>query len=366
MSDKLLKPENSERDSQQTELPTPQAGGISPGLLQRKLQQRLMRRAEAENGVAGHAETAVATASGSSGSLLPETLQRKFEGSLGVDLGGVRVHTGAESAAANESVSARAYTLGNDIHFGAGQYDPSSTAGQHLIAHEVAHTVQQTGGMGRQAQFKLDVSEPGDAMESEADSAADAMVAGQRTTVSSASGVARTVQRTPTPEATQAIESKIINVAGDDLGHEDRSTAYLTHGQDKGVTTGMSVTFSGGIKGKITAVYPTRCKARVYASLDDIAALGGASCTIGGPAAAAPEPKKEEPHEPPKTEEVTHPNQVNDSNVDKFMQFVWANVPWYDQPKVLRQARDHAMKHHQEKAVAKLTKAFHRAQKEGP
>lgn len=78
----------------------------------------LSRKARDANGVAEGAESAVAAASSSSGSPLPDTLMRKFESSLGADLSGVRVHTGAESAAANDAVGARAYTVGNDIHFG--------------------------------------------------------------------------------------------------------------------------------------------------------------------------------------------------------------------------------------------------------
>src|SRR5690606_2731486 len=66
------------------------------------------------------AEDAPAAASGGAGRALPEELRARFEGSLGVDLSPVRVHTGAESQAAARAVSARAYTVGQDIHFGAG------------------------------------------------------------------------------------------------------------------------------------------------------------------------------------------------------------------------------------------------------
>lgn len=162
---------------------------IASGLVQRK--------ARDANGVADGAEDAVAAASSSSGSALPDSLMRKFESSLGADLSSVRVHTGNASAAANDAVGAKAYTVGQDIHFGAGQYDPSSPAGEHLLAHEVAHTVQQAGGAQRR-QHKLEVSSPGDGLEHEADRAADAMVAGQPAMVSTANGVARTVlQRDP-------------------------------------------------------------------------------------------------------------------------------------------------------------------------
>lgn len=150
----------------------------------------VQRRARDANGVAEGAEHAVSVASSSSGSPLPDTLMRKFESSLGADLSGVRVHTGGDSERAADAVGAKAYTMGNDIHFGASHYDPSSSGGQHLLAHEVAHTVQQSGGAQRM-QFKLEVSSPGDSLEHEADRAADAMVSGGAATVSGASGLSR-------------------------------------------------------------------------------------------------------------------------------------------------------------------------------
>src|SRR5689334_23005507 len=74
-----------------------------------------------DNGVAAGASEAVAQAGGSSGTPLPDELRTRFEGSLGADLSGVRVHTGPDSQAAADAVGARAYAVGNDIHFGAGQ-----------------------------------------------------------------------------------------------------------------------------------------------------------------------------------------------------------------------------------------------------
>lgn len=128
----------------------------------------------------------------SSSTALPESLATRFEQSLGTDLSGVRVHTGEASSTAARSMSARAFATGQSIHFGAGQYDPSSSSGQQLIAHEVAHTVQQRG-VSSSAQQKLEVSTPGDACEVEADVAAAAMVTGAPAAVrvGSASGIAR-------------------------------------------------------------------------------------------------------------------------------------------------------------------------------
>ena len=174
------------RESASAKLTAP-AHPIASGLL--------FRKARDENGVAAGAEDAVASAAGSAGSALPDTLMRKFESSLGTDLSSVRVHTGGASAQAAEAVGARAYTMGQDIHFGAGQLDAASPGGQHLIAHEVAHTVQQRGGSPTR-QNKLNVSSPFDAAEHEADRAADAMVVGRQASIAGAPpSAARMIQR---------------------------------------------------------------------------------------------------------------------------------------------------------------------------
>jgi hypothetical protein len=143
----------------------------------------LIQRKSDGGNIAIDADAAIAGASHSSGDALPGDLREKFESSLGTDLSSVRIHTGAESQAAASAVAARAYALGNDVHFADGQYDPHSSAGQHLIAHEVAHTVQQRGGSPTR-QDKLAVSEASDALEIEADRAADAMIVGAPARVS--------------------------------------------------------------------------------------------------------------------------------------------------------------------------------------
>jgi hypothetical protein len=78
-----------------------------------------------------------------SGAPLPEPLRRSMEGSLGADLGGVRLHTGPSSDELNRSMQSRAFTVGGDIFFARDQYQPSSDAGRELLAHELTHTIQQ-------------------------------------------------------------------------------------------------------------------------------------------------------------------------------------------------------------------------------
>ncbi len=66
-----------------------------------------------------------------------------FESRLGVDLGTVRVHDHPRAAASAQELAARAYTVGSDIVFAAGRYQPATTAGRELLAHELAHVFQQ-------------------------------------------------------------------------------------------------------------------------------------------------------------------------------------------------------------------------------
>src|SRR5690349_5011606 len=98
-------------------------------------------------------------------------MREQFEGSLGVDLASVLLHTGEESARAADDMGARAFTVGNDIHFGSGQYAPDDPFGMHLIAHEVAHTVQQQQGTSSGPQLKKAGGGGGDANEDAADKA---------------------------------------------------------------------------------------------------------------------------------------------------------------------------------------------------
>ena len=68
-----------------------------------------------------------------------------MEPRMGAGLGGVRIHPGGRAAEAAQSVQAQAYTVGQDIFFAAGKYNPHSTEGRRLLAHELSHTVQQSG-----------------------------------------------------------------------------------------------------------------------------------------------------------------------------------------------------------------------------
>jgi hypothetical protein len=77
------------------------------------------------------------------GQAMPEGLRAFFEPRLGRDLGSVRLHTDASAAETARSINARAFTLGRDIAFAPGEYQPESPEGRRLLAHELTHVVQQ-------------------------------------------------------------------------------------------------------------------------------------------------------------------------------------------------------------------------------
>ncbi len=77
------------------------------------------------------------------GQPLPQSTRDFFEPRFGTNFSQVRVHTDGRAAGAAEAMHARAFTLGQDIIFGTGQYAPDLGSGRQLVAHELAHTIQQ-------------------------------------------------------------------------------------------------------------------------------------------------------------------------------------------------------------------------------
>ena len=76
---------------------------------------------------------------------LEEKIKQMLEPNLGVNLDDVKIHTDKKANEMADSMNAKAFTVGNDIYFNRDEYNPDSTAGKELIAHEVVHTIQQAG-----------------------------------------------------------------------------------------------------------------------------------------------------------------------------------------------------------------------------
>jgi hypothetical protein len=112
-------------------------------------------------------EAAIGSARGSRA--VDRTVAGRVGSALGDSLSDVRVHTDSSAAALARSVSARAFTVGSDIFFGRGEYQPASAEGRELLAHELVHVIQQRGAPRN---GPLTVSQPGDALEREAEDVA--------------------------------------------------------------------------------------------------------------------------------------------------------------------------------------------------
>jgi hypothetical protein len=90
----------------------------------------------------------------SGGVPLKEGTRAEMEGHFDADFSSVRLHIDTHAASMSRALSAQAFTQGNHIYFGAGKYDPGSTAGKKLIAHELTHVVQQGAAARRKSVIK--------------------------------------------------------------------------------------------------------------------------------------------------------------------------------------------------------------------
>ena len=112
----------------------------------------------------------------------------------------VRIHNDAASHTAARELNAQAFTVGQHLHFGARHYQPDSRAGLHLLAHELTHTVQQRGAATGAALASLEIDSPDTPLEREAETQADAVLAGRGTPLlagAAGAGVQARLQRAP-------------------------------------------------------------------------------------------------------------------------------------------------------------------------
>lgn len=112
----------------------------------REKDEELRRSPEAGAPTPSEAPASVHQTLSSPGRPLERGIRERLEPRFGVDFGGVRIHTDSQSA---RDVSARAYTVGNDVVFAPGEYSPGTESGDRLIAHELTHVVQQVRHLAR-------------------------------------------------------------------------------------------------------------------------------------------------------------------------------------------------------------------------
>ena len=134
----------------------------------------IQRAANGDGGVTIDDVATAAVESKSGGQALDGGVKSRVEPYLGADLGGVRVHTDPDAAAASSAIGARAFAHQNDVFLGPGE----SASDVKLMAHELTHVVQQGAAARSLPQRKITVGASNDPAEAEADAVADQVVGG--------------------------------------------------------------------------------------------------------------------------------------------------------------------------------------------
>ena len=123
------------------------------------MQAKLMRQEEEEEAMQAKANGQITTAPQSvssqlkqcsgAGRPMAEPIKSKMESAFGSDFSSVKIHTDDKAVQMSQQINAQAFTYGADIYFNSGKYNPQSQAGQHLLAHELTHVVQQKKNLQR-------------------------------------------------------------------------------------------------------------------------------------------------------------------------------------------------------------------------
>ena len=142
-----------------------------------------------------------------SGQPLDPATQVQMSRSIGHDFSNMRVHTSTEADDVSRQLGAIAFTTGQDVFFRAGRYDPASSSGQELLAHELAHVVQQSSGAISTHQ-RMTVNPSDDAYEQAADAVARSVM---NKSIPSTPGAPAdgAVQREALPEEEEQLQTKV-------------------------------------------------------------------------------------------------------------------------------------------------------------
>ena len=125
--------------------------GVSAPAVQRKIsdsddEQKVMRKGngEAKSSVSSNFQSSI-NASKGGGRKMDKPIQKELSSKFNSDFSEVKVHNDSRSNQLASEINAKAFTIGQDIYFKKGEYQPNSRAGKKLLAHELTHTIQQKG-----------------------------------------------------------------------------------------------------------------------------------------------------------------------------------------------------------------------------
>jgi Domain of unknown function (DUF4157) len=184
--------------------------------------QRMPRERETQSQTAIQTSLADSISSAPSGQPLQQNARDFLEPRMGHSFENVRIHSDSHADTLAQQVNATAFTTGNDIFFSKGAYQPDSSEGKQLLAHELTHTVQQAQGpvSGTPSAGGVSISDPNDSFEQAAVANAAAVIqspasvssepTGQAVQRQATSGV--TVQREPEEEELLADGSSMMDL----------------------------------------------------------------------------------------------------------------------------------------------------------
>ncbi|HWO73924.1 MAG TPA: DUF4157 domain-containing protein [Dehalococcoidia bacterium] len=152
--------------------PLGRAAALGNARVQRILRAAVQRSADDGSGRLDDSLASAIQAKRGSGQPLDRAAQTNLGAALGDDFADVRIHDDGEADQLNRALKADAFTAGTDIFFRAGKYNPGSSEGKKLLAHELTHVVQQRGAS---ASGEMTVSSPDDASERQASDVAEAL-----------------------------------------------------------------------------------------------------------------------------------------------------------------------------------------------
>lgn len=156
-----------------------------------------------------------------SGQSLDNQVADSMSQQMGFDFSGVNVHTDTTADRLSRSIGARAFTTGSDIFFKSGEYNPGSSDGQGLLAHELTHVVQQGGQPPSGG--NLTVGPASDSYESEADQLASSLTSGdglQRQPVDEEEGEEIVAMKRDDIQREALEEEEMLQMKRDDLQRE--------------------------------------------------------------------------------------------------------------------------------------------------
>jgi Domain of unknown function (DUF4157) len=181
-----------------------------------------LQRSASSLGAAGGTVNADIIPADSPGQPLERSTRDFMEPRLGSDFSDVRVHHDTRAARSADLLGADAYTIGRDIYFAAGKYAPGTRDGQHLLAHELTHAIQQgnvsmPGGGGAQMR-SVGVGATDSPLEQEAELAADSVMSSPEKVPTVSADSQPAVRRSWLGDAWDATGGRAVNFVEDKVG----------------------------------------------------------------------------------------------------------------------------------------------------